>query len=191
MTKKPTYRPDVCEHCGQTKDYIVGIDKGSVMIVRKVAQAVARKGINAVHTAKEGVLNHNELCNVVRPRNHGLIAHVKDEPGVYCLTTKGADFLKGKTIPKYAIVSKAESRQIGYFEPETYQVNINQFTVSDPYWEGFEYYIKDNKVLKDDTCKLCGGEGGHVARRWDADSGEYVPDGWEVCSCKITEKSHV
>jgi len=145
---KPTYTAEMCDHCHQTITYLLGIDRGTVNIVKKIAKAIERKGINCVHIAKEGVLTHNELCNIIRPRRHGLVAAVKDNPGNFLLTTKGADFLNGETIPKYAIVSKSEKRQVGYFEPEVYKVNISDFNNASEYWEGINYEIREGRVVR-------------------------------------------
>lgn len=149
MATKVNYKPEVCECCGQTCTYMLGVDRGTVTIMKKIARAVEKKGLNCLHLAKEGVLGHSELCNVLRPRFHGLIAFVEGDEmrGNYCLTTKGLHFLRGERIPKYTIVSKKESRQIGYFEPEKYTVSITDFNVGDDYWEGIGYNIESGKVV--------------------------------------------
>ena len=127
--KKIDYNPEKCECCGQTTTYLLPIDKGSVEILQKIATAIRTKGINCVHLAKEKVLTHSELCNIIRPRFHGLVAHVEGEgmKGNFCLTRKGLDFLKGARIPRLAIVSKAESRTIGYFDQENQTCAINDY----------------------------------------------------------------
>lgn len=151
--KKIKYTPERCECCDQTTTYCVAIDRGSVNIIKKIARAIQKKGINCIHLAKEGVLNHSELCNVIRPRFHGLVAHVDGDgmQGNFCLTRKGVDFLRGKPIPKYAIVSKAKSQQIGYYLTETHYVTIDSFNTTDDYWEGVNFDIVEGRVISADS----------------------------------------
>ena len=92
-------------------------------------------------------LTSNQVGNLTRPRSHGLIAKVRGEPGNYLLTSKGAAFLRGTPIPKFAIMSKAERHQIGYFEAEKYQVTINDFNSKDDYWEGINYDIEEGRII--------------------------------------------
>lgn len=154
---KIEYKPEMCECCGQSKTYLLAVDSGTVKIVKAVARAIGKKRINVVHAHKEllaeGYLTANERSNIARPRAHGLIAKVRGEgmKGNYCLTTKGAEFLKGKRrIPKYAILSKEEGHQIGYFEPEKHTVGINDFNgKSGEYWEGINYSIEEGRVVTD------------------------------------------
>lgn len=154
------YIPEKCECCSQSKTYLIPIDPGAVDILKAVAKAILNKGINCVHPRKEmevpktpnhdlmikdGYLTSNQVGNLTRPRLHGLIAKVRGQPGNYCLTPKGADFLKGKSIPKYAIKSKVTGHQIGYWLEEKHQVTIKDFSSDEGYWEGF--YIKDGHVI--------------------------------------------
>ena len=156
MSNKINYTPEVCECCGQSKTYILAIDKGTVAIARGVYRAVADKGRNAVHIAKEvlegGYIDYNQRSNASRPRAHGLIAKVKGERGNYLITTKGADFLnRERAIPKYAIMSKVTGHQIGYFEPEKYQVTLDDVLKGDDeYWEAINYEISEGRVIPGD-----------------------------------------
>ncbi len=151
MTEKsPEYVPEVCECCQQTTTYLIGIDRGTVDIVKAIARFIGEKGINAVHPRKEmegKTLTSNQVGNLSRPRFHGLIASLEGESGNYVLTRKGAQFLRGARIPRYAIISKSEGQQIGYFEPEFYSVTVNQFNYLDQYWEGINYEINEGHVL--------------------------------------------
>ncbi len=147
---KIDYKADRCECCGQTTTYIVAIDKGAVNIMKKIAKAVEKKGINCLHLAKERVLNHSELCNIIRPRFHGLVAHVEGEKmkGNFCLTNKGIEFLNGAEIPRYAVVSKAESRQVGYFDPENLKTSISTYNKpGEEYWESCGFEIESGQVV--------------------------------------------
>lgn len=153
MTTKLGYEPEKCECCGQTKTYLLGIDRGSVEILKGVARAIGEKGINCVHVNKELVgryLTPIQMTNMSRPRSHGLIAHVRGEgmKGNYLLTRKGAAFLRGERIPKFAIMSKSEGHQIGYFEPESLTVAITDFTGKEDYWEGINYTIEEGNVMR-------------------------------------------
>lgn len=146
---KIKYEPEKCECCGQTTTYILAIDRGTVEIVKKIALFIGNKGINAVHPRKElegKGLSSNQVGNLSRPRFHGLIAKVKGNAGNYLLTRKGAKFLRGEPIPKFAIISKAEGKQIGYFDPENEVCNVDEFFGGE-YWEGINYDIVEGNVI--------------------------------------------
>ncbi len=160
---KEPYKAERCKCCGQTLTYLLPIDRGTVDILRAISVAIYRKGINVIHPRKEmeispgmaydlmikeGMLTSNQVGNLSRPRFHGLIARVKGNPGNYCLTPKGAKFLKGEYIPKFAIISKAENRQIGYYDPEEYSVIISDYVSTDKYWEGINFDIIEGKIVK-------------------------------------------
>lgn len=164
MKQKLNYKPENCGHCGQTTTYVVPVDRGAAIIVKAMAAAVKRKGINVVHPGKEmevprkewsyaravseGVLPSNFIDNFSRVRFHGLIARVKGEPGNWCLTRKGAEFLKGVAVPQFAIRSKTEKRTIGYHEPERYMVTIYECAKAGEMWEGINFDIDEGRVIK-------------------------------------------
>lgn len=156
------YLPDVCPACKQSCTYLIGIDRGSVLIMKAIARFIQVKGINVVHPRKEleGVyLSSNQVGNLSRPRMHGLIAHYKIQgerkAGNYILTKKGAAFLKGESIPRYAIISKAEKHQVGYFNPETLTCRISDFNEpGEPMWEGIGYDIEEGQVVHSKQSKL-------------------------------------
>lgn len=155
------YKHEKCDCCGLQTTYILGIDRGTADIVRAIAMAVKRKGINAVHPRKEietsnmdyaemyrrGLLRSNQVGNLTRPRAHGLIAKVPKERGNYCLTAKGLKFIKGAYIPRFAIMSKKEKRQIGYYLPDEYQVSVRELLNAGDYWEGIDYEIVEGRVI--------------------------------------------
>jgi len=166
--KQEQYITEKCDCCGQSKTYLLPIDRGTVDILRSVARAILNKGINAIHPRKEmevnpknwspgafdydwmineGKLTSNMVGNLSRPRFHGLIAKIKGHPGTYCLTSKGARFLKGDTIPKYAIIDKVSGHQTGYWMEEKYQITTKDFSVDEEYWEGLDYDIKEGQVV--------------------------------------------
>lgn len=148
MIKK--YEPEKCECCGQTTTYLLGLDRGTTEIVKQIARFIGKKGINRVHPRKEiegHGLSSNAVGNLSRPRFHGLIARVDGEAGNYLLTRKGAKFLRGEPVQRYAIISKAEGKQIGYFDPENNQVTIQELQRSGDYWEGINYDITEGYVI--------------------------------------------
>ncbi len=150
--------PDICPACKQSCTYIIPIDKGSVEIVKAIARFIGIKGINAVHPRKEiegHGLTSNQVGNLSRPRMHGLIARIKGNPGNYCLTRKGADFLRGESVPRYAIISKAEGHQVGYFGSDYLTCRISDFNESgEPYWEGINYDITEGEIIHRHQPKL-------------------------------------
>lgn len=163
MPKK--YKSRKCDCCGQTTTYRLAIDRGTTDIVKAMAVAIKNKGKNKIHPRNEmevnrenvtyremvmgGVLSSNHVGNLSRPRFHGLIAKIEGSPGSYCITRKGSDFLNGREIPEYAIVSKVKGKQIGYWKPEEYSVTINDLRKDDPYWEGMNYRIRNGRIITD------------------------------------------
>lgn len=142
----------MCECCGQSTTYVLPVDRGTADIVRAIAAAVKTKGENAIHPWKEiqvikganvgdGEMSTMQCTNLSRPRSHGMIAKVRDKKGFYCLTHKGAEFLKGHPVWKYAIMSKAKKCQIGYWKPfpegdPRNATSIKELGFEPEYWEG-------------------------------------------------------
>lgn len=165
--KQEQYEPEFCKHCTQQITYLIPIDKGCVEILKAIAVAIRRKKINAVHPRKEmeidskkldhftmiaeGHLTSNMVGNISRPRFHGLIARIKGQKGNYCMTRKGAEFLRGESFPRYAIISKKEKRNVGYWESEKYQANVKDFTSDEELWEGIDFDIVEGKIIIDIT----------------------------------------
>lgn len=161
------YQPETCEHCKQKTTYLLPIDKGTTDIVIALATAVRLKGINCIHPTKEmeipsaewtpsraykdGKLTSTQIGNLTRPRSHGLIAKVSGKPGNWCLTRKGAKFLAGFPVSRYAIMKKStdgeSSHQIGYWEPEENQVTLKQLKYEQTYWEGVDFEIVAGQVI--------------------------------------------
>ncbi len=163
--EKPNFTPKKCEHCQQDLEYLIPVDHGTVAILKAIAVKIGNKKINIVHPRKEmetsskmpivqliinGLLTSNMVGNLSRPRMHGLIARIKGESGNYCLTKKGAQFLRGDVaIPKYAIRSKIDKATAGYFEPERLLVHIDDFNLNETggFWEGINYDINEGRVF--------------------------------------------
>jgi hypothetical protein len=146
--KNINYVPETCGECKQTTTYVLAIDKGTVHIVKQIARFIGKKGINAVHPRKEmegTYLSSNEVGNLTRPRAHGLIAKIKGNAGNYCLTSKGAAFLHGQPIERYAIRSKTLGKTIGYVEG--HNVTISEFNAAGDMWEGVGYGISEGNVI--------------------------------------------
>jgi hypothetical protein len=161
------YIEEVCEHCGQSITYLATIDQGTVDILRAISVAIYRKGINVIHPRKEmevgqtsnhasmvrnGQITSNMTGNLSKARFHGLIASVKGEAGNYCITTKGAQFLRGRIIPRHAIISKARKDvdNIGYYLETTETASIREFTNSadHSYWEVINFDVVAGRIIK-------------------------------------------
>jgi hypothetical protein len=119
--------------CGQGVDYLVAMDRGTALIMKAFAVAVNNKGENTIHVRKEmedkaenypsfiemirsGHMTSNMTGNLSKARFHGLIA--RKEPGVYCITVKGARFIFGKRILRFKIESKSENHKSYYLIPK-------------------------------------------------------------------------
>ena len=161
--KQDEYIPERCKDCGQTKFYLLPIDKGSAENLHAIAKAIRDKGINCIHPRKEmevprtpnrdlmikdGHITSNMVGNLSRLRFHGLIARTGDQSGNYCMTRKGADFRRGKLIPRYAEINKKTKHKERYWMPEKYQVSIRDFSLDEEYWEGIDFEIKEGQVIE-------------------------------------------
>jgi hypothetical protein len=154
-----TYHAEKCPCCGQSLTYVIPIDKGTTEILKAMIRAIKNKGKNEIHPRNEmeihndfdSILSSIQTGNLSRPRFHGLIAKIKERPGYYCITNKGVSFLKGQSVPKYAIVSKKTARNIGYYEEEKYQVTIKDFLNSDERWEFPDVEIRGGEVPEKST----------------------------------------
>ena len=154
--KLQKFEPKICECCGQEETYQLGLDKGSALIVLKIAQFIGIKGINAVHPRKEmegNWLTSNQVGNLSRPRFHGLIAALEDSPGNYCLTRKGSAFLRGAIVPKIAIIQKAKSKllatNIGYHLPDEITTTFRELVKKPEYWESIGYEIVEGRIIRE------------------------------------------
>lgn len=115
---------------------------------------IDRKGINAVHLTKElggrRLLSSYQIGNISHLRFHGLVAKIKNEPGNYCITNKGFDFLKGETINKTAIIKKgtkgASPHNIGYGDEKCKISDFDKKWIN--FWESSCYIIKQGRVIK-------------------------------------------
>jgi len=159
---KDKFTPKICQCCGQTEEYIMIVDLGTVDIVRAIAAAIRKKRENLVHPRlemeigkkqleyqqmiREGYLTSNMVGNLSKARSQGLIARVDGKPGYYCLTHKGASFLKGADIPKYAVMSKVTGHNIGYWNELEERVTVKDF-VDAPYWQILDFDIIDRAVI--------------------------------------------
>lgn len=156
------FQPKVCSCCGQTEEYLMTIDAGTCDIVRAISAAIRRKKENCVHPRKEmelgkNQLNYNQMIregyltstmvgNLSKARSQGLIAQVDGKPGYYCLTHKGSEFLKGSSIPKYAVMSKVSGHNIGYWHENDERVKLRDLIKDGSYWE-IDFSILDRAVI--------------------------------------------
>lgn len=162
--------PDKCEHCGQTKNYELELSRGVANLVRAIGIAIGLKGVNAIHPMKElvvdprewslavmleiGAITPNMNSNMKRATAHGLLAKIdskrygKEYRGNYLLTTKGAAFLRGRPVPKVAIVSKVTGHNERYLDDQD-TVTCAQLLREDANWKGISYDIVEGRVVRD------------------------------------------
>jgi hypothetical protein len=149
-TELPT---ETCPHCSQRTTYWITISPGVVSILKEMASFIRRKGINAVHPAKEmealGMFNSTRMGNLTQVKRHGLIAAIEGEPGNYALTRKGLAFLNGEPIPLHTQVRKQRvgkaAETIGHSEEHC---TIDQVMKNWKEWwvvEGFD--IQSGRVI--------------------------------------------
>ena len=174
MANKYNFEPEICTNCGQAETYLLPIDWGTALIVKAVAAAVRRKGINLIHPTKEmevpatewnydravseGVLTSTMIGNFTRARVHGLIARDRREPGNWLLTRKGAEFLRGGSIPRLAVIRKTTKTEEGrshkeeYFMDDQYTCTIRDLEAMKkdaPKWEGIDFDIVEGRIVRD------------------------------------------
>lgn len=92
----------VCEHCGaHSNKFWKRLSAGNVGALVKLRQAVGEQNRNDIHIAQELDLTYSERANFSTLRQHGLVAHVKDEQGNrisgrWLITSRGGAFLRGE-----------------------------------------------------------------------------------------------
>lgn len=120
-----------CPHCGaSTNSYTHAITPGLVKILLKVYKHVVESGCNSLGM-NELPLTHSEYGNFQKLRFHALIAKDDNEDKKWLVTTRGADFLKGKIqIPR--TVETYRNRVTGHSEDH---VTITQVMRSDPVFQ--------------------------------------------------------
>jgi hypothetical protein len=153
QNKFPTFKPDVCDHCTQTKNYDIPLGRGDAMMTLALYNAVREKNLNRVHINKEMVVDPREFpsykemvnagrCshrmegNISRLHRHGLAAMDDKDAGVWILTPKAGDFLfRNEAIARVAIVSKVTGHQEGYFNGALDRVTFGDLMKKEvPWW---------------------------------------------------------
>lgn len=162
------FEPQCCPTCHQTTAYASRLNRGTVDIVQAIANFIAKKGLNAVHPMKEMLATASDGNAIERVRNgrltprqignlghaciHGLIAALS-EAGTFCLTSKGAAFLRGEAVPLVALVDKATHATAGYLKNPDGSIIMSTMTDmrrrgEENYWEGINYEIKEGNVME-------------------------------------------
>lgn len=97
----------ICEHCGQKiRGRWESLSKGLVRDLIKLYSKVVETQKNEVHLQRDLDLTKNQYNNFQKLRYFGLSVKVKEKPGYWLLTKRGADFLtKGEKISKKVYVS--------------------------------------------------------------------------------------
>lgn len=150
---KNKFKPDVCGHCTQTKNYVLVLDRGTALFLLAMSHGVARLGRNNVHLQREleaslkdfdslkamieaGYMYSAMVRNAPRARYHGLIAFVARAGGTgeYLLTKKGAAFLHGARVPRIAVIDKVAGHNAGYWDPEGDTVSIFELLKEPSTW---------------------------------------------------------
>lgn len=153
------FKPDTCSCCGQKLNYLLSLNKGSAKIVAFMLEAVRRKGKNDIHVSSElkpfGSV-HNFVCNMSRPRYHGLVAFTGDQRGHYCLTRKGGSFLRGEAVPKHAIINMVTGHQDGYWRPEEETVTIGELMQKQFNWDDGQSEVIERLDPQDKQASLLG-----------------------------------
>ncbi len=134
-----------CPECGvklhdfkKIETYRYKLDDTDISTLLKLWQYVIERGTNRINTA-EVDLNKTEDRRVTQLRYHALIAKIKNQKGKHiarhwCLTKRGADFLKGKiVVPKY--VTTKNNVVIGHSKE---LVHRSEYKILKDFQAGFE-----------------------------------------------------
>lgn len=123
-----------------------------VKALRAFANEVARTGVNDITTKDlmdKGTFTWIQNGNKVHLRCHGFIQKLK-EPSHWCLTKKGAAFLRGEVVEAIAIIDKKTHSNIGYAANENgciYTTTLKDVLKSiEGWWDGWNYEIIDGKL---------------------------------------------
>lgn len=157
MEKKktlPKFEPAICEHCKQTTEYALSLDRGTAMIVLAVYNRVRIKDKNNVHLRDEmevgskaysdyremvtdGHITSRMIDNVLRAKYHGLLAQVDGGGrGEYLITRKGAAFLRDVPLDRVAIIDKATHTKKCYWNPGEDMVTFAELMKKEtPFWK--------------------------------------------------------
>jgi len=165
MSRKPVYKPRKCPTCMQTTTVLYAMDHGTADLVKAIFVKIKIKGENKVHLRREmevgrsdfsrtrmlneGVITSTMVQNQIRAHKHGLIARHPSHGGNWVLTRKGAAFLRGEAIPRYAIQNKSTKHIEGYYEPEKHMVTIHELRGSEePYWTDGSFDIVNGRLVE-------------------------------------------
>lgn len=120
-----------CPHChAQMNSYYHAITPGLVKILLKVYKHVVETGQNSLGM-NELPLTHSEYGNFQKLRFHALIAKDDNEDKKWLVTTRGADFLKGRiSIPRR--VETFRNKVVGH---DSELVTIADVMRSDPHFQ--------------------------------------------------------
>ncbi len=151
MRKNPTYKPEVCPTCQQTKTYALPLSRGTALMVLALYNAVRLKGVNKIHIGNDmvadakafrsyremisaGKMTYKMEGNMTTLHRHGLAAQSEDQ-GVWLLTPKGSNFLfRGIDIPRVAIIDKLTGHKAYYLNEETDRVTFGKLMQKETAW---------------------------------------------------------
>ena len=148
----PQYTEQKCECCGQTTTYASKVNKGMATFLHEISKAVQSSGKNDItmkDLLKSGQITHSQYDNRSHLRCHGFIASI----GVnrYCLTKKGAAFLRGEPVEAVAIVEKKTHSNVGYLSDADgviYMTTIKEIhRGKEGYWDGWNYEIINGEPI--------------------------------------------
>jgi hypothetical protein len=98
---------------------------------------VVETEVNAVHLQKDLDLTKSAFCNFQKLRYFGLIAHVKDRPGYWLVTRRGALFIHGKQRVNQRLLIFRNHIQ----ERSMETVGILEVMACETYWPLAEWFI--------------------------------------------------
>jgi hypothetical protein len=128
-----------CPNCGAgTKSFWHRLTPGLVSCLVAAIRAVHVLGKNEFHLQKDLVLSKTQYTNFHKLRYHALIAKVEGKPGVWLITTRGGQFLRGETAVPIRVLTFRNRIQ----ERSTEMVHIDELRGKIPEFEkefAYEY----------------------------------------------------
>lgn len=127
----------VCEHCGaHSNKFWKRLSAGNVGALVKLRQAIGRENRNDIHIAQELDLSYSGRANFSTLRQHGLVAHIKDDAGNrvsgrWLLTARGGAFLRGEL----RVPARVQTMNNRVVDHDDQYMSVSDVLGSQPYFD--------------------------------------------------------
>ena len=109
-----------CTHCGaHSNKFWKRLSKGNVGALVKLRRAIGQYNRNDIHIAQDLELTYSERANFSTLRQHGMVAHIKDENGKRVVESEAKE-----ERPKIRLTRDFEAHIVGEDDPKGAGVRI-------------------------------------------------------------------